>query len=198
MKLFSTEQRLKEELTKGNHEALAYLMDRYHHSLCVYVYSLSHDYEKAKDIVQNVFLNLWENRERISQVQSLRSFLYKSVYNGFLNEFRKDQRMLAIEEKHMERLYQVIEEDEELLEKQIGLIKSEIQKLPPKCRETFMLSKREGLTNIEIAGFMNVSIKTVENQMNKAFKILRKKLQSKIEPVLFLIFGLDLANSDPH
>ncbi|MBC6999817.1 RNA polymerase sigma-70 factor [Cytophaga sp. FL35] len=165
-------------------------MDSYHHRLCVYVYSLTHDQDSAKDIVQNVFIKLWEQKDRLMHVESLRSFLYKSVYNGFLNHLRSERRMLTIEEKHMERLYQIIEEDEELVEKQIVLIRTEIQNLPPKCRETFMLSKGEGLTNIEIANFMNVSLKTVENQMSKAFKILRKKLQHKIEPVLFLLFGI--------
>ena len=70
-------------------------------------------------------------------------------------------------------------------------------KLPPKCKETFLLSKQEGLTNIEIANFMNVSIRTVESHMNKAFRILREKLKDKVKPILFLMFGLDLKNGTP-
>lgn len=190
MSKYSNDFQVKQALERGDHKALEYLMDNYHHRLCVYVYSLTHDQDSAKDIVQNVFIKLWEQKDRLIHVDSLRSFLYKSVYNAFLNQLRSDKRMLTIEEKHIERLYQIIEEDEELVEKQIGLIRTEIQNLPPKCRETFMLSKGEGLTNIEIANFMNVSLKTVENQISKAFKILRKKLQHKIEPVLFLLFGI--------
>lgn len=167
-------------------------MDTYQHSLCIYIYSLTHDNEKAKDIVQNVFLKLWERRDRLTTIDSLKSFLYKSVYNGFLNQLRSDKKMLAIEEKHMHHLYQAIDEDEELLEKQIRIIKTEIQKLPPKCKETFILSKKEGLTNVEIASFMNVSIKTVENQMSKAFKILRKKLEHKVEPILFIMYNISI------
>ncbi|MFC4097297.1 RNA polymerase sigma factor [Euzebyella saccharophila] len=190
MSKYHNDFQVKQALREGDHKALEYLMDSYHHRLCVYVYSLTHDQDSAKDIVQNVFIKLWEQKDRLMHVESLRSFLYKSVYNGFLNHLRSERRMLTIEEKHMERLYQIIEEDQELVEKQIVLIRTEIQNLPPKCRETFMLSKGEGLTNIEIANFMNVSLKTVENQMSKAFKILRKKLQHKIEPVLFLLFGI--------
>ena len=73
----------------------------------------------------------------------------------------------------------------------VKLVKIEIQKLPSRCKETFLLSKQEGLTIVEIADFMNVSTRTVETQMSKAYKILREKLKDKIQPILFLLFGLD-------
>lgn len=189
---FSNNQILKDELEKGNHQALVFLMDTYHHSLCLYVYSLSNNYESAKDIVQNVFIKLWESRRRVQSIKSIKSFLYSSVYNRFIDQWRKDKRMLSIEEKHLEELNQIIvDENEDLLKKQINLVKLEIQKLPPRCKETFLLSKQDGLTNIEIANFMNVSNRTVEVQMNKAFSILREKLKDKIKPILFLLLGLN-------
>lgn len=189
---FSNEWKLKDELQKGNHDALVYLMDTYHQSLCLYVYSLSNDYELAKDIVQNVFIKIWEDRSKAHSIKSINNYLYKSVYNRFANYWRKDKRMLAIEEKHMEALNDIVlNEDKDLLQRQIKLVKSEIHNLPPKCKETFLLSKQEGLTNIEIAKFMNVSIRTVESQMNKAFKMLRERLQDKIQPILFLLLGID-------
>ncbi len=189
---FSNNTILKDELEKGNHQALVFLMNSYHHSLCLYVYSLSNDYEKAQDIVQNVFVKLWEKRHKAQSIKSVKGFLYTSVYNGFIDQWRKDKRMLVIEEKHLEALNYIIEnENENLLKKQIILVKLEIQKLPPRCKETFLLSKQDGLTNIEIANFMNVSNRTVEAQMNKAFKILRKKLKDKIKPIFFLLLGLN-------
>ena len=81
-------------------------------------------------------------------------------------------------------------ESEEELWAQIKLANQEIQNLPPKCKETFLLSKKEGLTVIEIAEFMNVSKRTVESQMNKAFRILREKLSDKIKAVLFILICL--------
>ena len=183
---------LKNELEKGNHQAIVFMMDTYHQPLCLYIYTLSNDYELAQDIVQNVFIKIWEERKRIHSIKSIKSYLYKSVYNRLLNQWRKDKRMLAIEEKHLEALTQIIEsENEDFLQKQIKLVTLEIQKLPPRCKETFLLSKQDGLTNIEIANFMNVSLRTVENQMNKAFRILRKKLKSRIKPILFLLLGFD-------
>ncbi|MEX0315734.1 MAG: RNA polymerase sigma factor [Allomuricauda sp.] len=192
---FSSDWILKDEFQKGNHKALVFLMDTYHQALCIYVHSLSNDYELAQDIVQNVFMKLWEDRYRIHSIKSIKSFLHKSVYNGFVNHWRKDKRMLVIEEKHLEALNQIVDnEHQDLLQRQIKLVKLEIQKLPPKCKETFLLSKQEGLTNMEIANFMNVSIRTVESQMNKAFRILREKLKDKIRPVLFLLLGFDSKN----
>lgn len=189
---FSNNKTLKDELEKGNHQALAFLMNTYHQSLCLYVYSLLNDYDGAQDIVQNTFIKLWEKRGKVQSIKSIKRFLYKSVYNGFIDQWRKDKRMLMIEKKHYEALEQIVDnENEELLKKQIELVKLEIQKLPPRCKETFILSKQDGLTNIEIADFMNVSTRTVEAQMNKAFKILREKLKDKIKPILFLLFGLN-------
>lgn len=189
----SNTKTLIKELEKGNHEGLVFLMNTYHHDLCLYAYSLSNDYDGAKDIVQNVFIKVWEDRRKLKHVRSIKSFLYKSVYNGFIDQWRKDKRMLAIEQKHFEVLEDIVKnENADILKKQMALVKQEIQKLPPKCKETFLLSKQEGLTNIEIANFMNVSIRTVEAQMNKAFRILRKKLEKEITPVLFMLFGIDL------
>lgn len=66
-----------------------------------------------------------------------------------------------------------------------------IDQLPPKCKETFLLNKKEGLTYIEIAEFQNVSVNTVEKQMGKAIRIVREKLKDKIKTVLFLLLGLN-------
>ena len=89
-------------------------------------------------------------------------------------------------------------ESEEELWAQIKLVNQEIQNLPPKCKETFLLSKKEGLTMIEIAEFMNVSKRTVESQMNKAFRILREKLSDKIKAVLFILICLFFPDIKNH
>ncbi|WP_243456827.1 sigma factor-like helix-turn-helix DNA-binding protein [Polaribacter batillariae] len=78
--------------------------------------------------------------------------------------------------------------EENSLEKLILLVKKEIENLPPKCKKTFVLSKQEGLTNIEIAEYLNISIKSVEAHITKAFSILRKTLGNKTNGVLFLLF----------
>jgi len=188
---FLNSKTLKSELAKGNEKALNFLMDLHHHSLSVYAYSLSHDTDTAKDIVQNVFIRLWEKRDDIQKIQSIKDFLYKSVYNEFINQYRKDiRRSLAYNKKHTQALSYIVESlDEDLLKKQVGIVKLEIEKLPSRCKETFLLSKQDGLTNAEIANYMKVSTKTVERQITKAFDILRTKLKSDISPLLFLLFS---------
>lgn len=188
---FKNEKELKIELKKGNEKALSFLIDTYHQPLCNYVYSLSNDFDGAKDIVQNIFIRLWEKREKIKAINSLKNFLYKCCYNEFISQYRKDKKILAFEVEHVNALEELIKnENEALLKKQIELLKIEIQNLPPRCKKTFLLSKEDGLSNMEIAHKMNVTIKTVESQITKAFKILRARLGDKIHPILFVMFNL--------
>ncbi|SFW28725.1 RNA polymerase sigma factor [Cellulophaga fucicola] len=188
--IFTNEEELKSELKKGNEKALSYLMDTYHQPLCLYVYSLSNDSDSAKDIVQNIFIRLWEKRNKTDGIISIKRFLYKCCYNEFINQYRKDKKILAFEVEHVNALEELIkDENEALLKRQIELLKKEIQNLPPRCKKTFLLSKEDGLSNMEIAHKMDVTIKTVEGQITKAFKILRSKLGDQINPVLFLLFN---------
>lgn len=79
--------------------------------------------------------------------------------------------------------------DSESFQRILKVVNKEIDGLPPKCKEVFILSKKEGLTNIEIAEHLEVSIKTVEAQITKAFSILRSSMQEKIKSIFFLFFG---------
>ena len=120
----------------------------------------------------------------------IKSYLYKSVYNEFIDQYRKNKKVLVLDKKYIDALtYIVEEEDEKSLEKLIYIVKKEIDKLPPKCKQTFLLSKEEGLTNLEIAEYLNVSIKSVEAHITKAFCTLRIALGDKTEGILFLLFG---------
>jgi RNA polymerase sigma-70 factor (ECF subfamily) len=71
----------------------------------------------------------------------------------------------------------------------VAIVKQEIQDLPPKCKEIFILGKQEGLTYAEIAEHLNISFRTVENQMSKAFVIIRQRVGDKMNTILFLLFG---------
>jgi RNA polymerase sigma-70 factor (ECF subfamily) len=187
---FAIEDVLLSEFQKGNDQALSYIMDHYHKPLCFYAYSLSNDYDGAKDIVQNIIINLWERRKALPKIKSFKSYLYKSVYNEFLNQIRTSSRMMVFEKEYFEALKDFVDDhDESKTKQQIALLHNEIEKLSPKCKETFLLCKREGLTYVEIADHLNISIKTVENHMIKAFSILRKKMKEKMNSLILLIFG---------
>src|SRR5690606_15097160 len=175
-------------LRSGDSKAYTMLVDIYHHKLCIYAYNLINDKQAAEDIVQNVFIRTWKNRNRLKCDFEIRSFLFKSVYNEFIDEYRKQKLVVPLEKKYIDALTTIVEnEDEYALERKIKLVKREIQNLPPKCREIFMLSKQDGLTNIEIAEYKQVSIKSVEANITKAFSILRQSIGDEIHQVLFLM-----------
>jgi RNA polymerase sigma-70 factor (ECF subfamily) len=178
-------------LKTGKASAYTYLVDTYHQKLCTYAYGLSQDIDLAEDIVQNVFIRIWKKREQLKTDFSIQSFLYKSVYNEFIDQYRKKKLLLPLEKKYIDALASIVEEeDQNSLEPLLNLVKLEIQNLPPKCKEAFLLSKQEGLTNIEIAEYLNVSIKSVEAHITKAFLILRNKIGDKMNGVMFLLFGI--------
>ena len=176
-------------LKKGESKAYSFMVDTYHNKLCAYAFELSNDYDLAKDIVQNVFVNIWRIRSKLKDDFAVKSYLYRSVYNEFLNQERNRKLLVRLDKKYIDVLNQVVEEDNhESMERLMIVVKREIENLTPKCKRTFLLSKQEGLSNIEIAAHLNVSIKSVEAHITKAYAILRKKVGTKIHNVLFLLF----------
>lgn len=186
---YSDNRILMEHLKKGEEDAYAYLMDTYYNKLCVYARSLSRDVYLAEDIVQNIFLRVWEQRQKLKDIYPIKSYLYQSVYNEFINQYRKKSNLMAVENEYMKDLNAILEEDTKDITKLIALVKQEIQNLPPKCKEIFIMGKQEGLTYVEISEHLNISFRTVENQMSKAFSIIREKVGDKMNTILFLMFG---------
>lgn len=187
---FKNDKILVKHLKKGNEQAYVFLLDTYHHLLSVYALGLTKDRAKAEDIVQNVFVKTWEFRERLQKEQSLKGYLYKLVYTEFIDQYRKTQSVHALEKKYHETLNLFFEENNiDELNSFFTQVNKKIQDLPPKCKQVFVLSKKEGLTNIEISEYLNVSVKTVEAQITKAFSVLRKHFQGKSKALLFLLFG---------
>lgn len=182
---------LIEHLRKGNEDAFAYLMDTYHKKLCVYAKSLCHDVYLAEDIVQNIFISIWERRQKLKEIYSIKSYLYQCIYNEFINQYRKKSSLIDFEKEYINTLNSILEEeDTNELNRLIALVKQEIHELPPKCKEIFIMGKQEGLTYAEIAEHLNISFRTVENQMSRAFTIIRQKVGDKMHTIFFLIFGI--------
>lgn len=187
---FTDNIQLINALKLGEPKAYTYLVDSYHHKLCAYAFSLTNDKDLAEDIVQNVFIRVWKKREHLKSEFSINGFLYRSVYNEFIDEYRKNRPVFRLEKKYIDALSTIVEgPDNHSIDKLIAMVKKEIKNLPPKCKEVFLLSKEEGLTNIEIAEYKEISIKSVEAHITKAFSILRKTVGDKMNGVLFLLFG---------
>ncbi|GGW48523.1 RNA polymerase sigma factor [Arenibacter certesii] len=194
MKTYSNDE-LTEQLIHGNEKAYIVLLDTYQRRLYAYALTLSGDPHSAKDIVQNVFLNTWRSRKTLNPDLSIQNFLFKSVYNAFVNHYQQQKSSMILYNKYVEALKEVVEESHENdLARMIKVMNTEINSLPPKCKEIFIMSKKEGLTNREISEHLNITVKAVEAQITKAFRILKNRLGEKYKMVLYAFIAMSPKN----
>jgi len=172
-------KKLVELLKRGDEEAFSKLVNTYSRRLFAYAVSLSGDYSLAKDIVQEVLLKTFEHRKKLNPDFSIEGFLYRSTYNQFINTYHKNISLLKLHDEYVKYLNQSIEENNyQDYDKMINIMNKAIEKLPKKCKEIFLLSKKEGYTNMEISEILSISIKTVESQITIAFKKIKKYTDS--------------------
>ena len=161
-------------LKSGDEFAFTELVNKYNKRLFAYAISLSGDYSLAKDIVQDVFIKTYEFRKRLNPEFSISGFLYRSVYNQFINIYHKNKSLLKVQDEYVRFLNQIIDETSDSeFDRLIKIVNESINNLPKRCKEIFVLSKKEGYTNLEISEILNISIKTVEAQITIAFKSIR-------------------------
>ena len=184
-----------EKLKKGDYDAYTLLMNNYYKNLCGYANLFTKDPSKSEDIVQNVFVKLWVYRKKIDSNIPIKRYLHKSVYNEFIDQYRKNKSVISLEEKHLKAINTVIDNNSFDIEQLMTRVNNEIEKLPGKCKRVFILNKKEGLTHDEIAEYLQISKKTVEGHITRAFKILNQKLGKKIKSILIIIFDFKLTNS---
>jgi RNA polymerase sigma-70 factor (ECF subfamily) len=179
------DQRLCALLKEGDEKAFASIFNRYQAPLFDFAYKRIRDKDEAKDIVQEIFVRLWNNREELQIKNSLRAYLYRCALNGVLNKVSRQ----VVREEYVSSLQQMIEghtreADYHIREADMErLINAEIAALPPKMREVFEMRKTEYLSNKEIAGRMGISEQTVETHMKRALRALRMRLSA----IVFLI-----------
>lgn len=147
--------------------------------------------EDAEEIVQDMFFRLWRNRNNINILTSTKSYLYTSAKNSVLNKIKheKVKRLYASDYLHTNK-EEFDEDDYNENRERLKSIEIAIAELPPKRREIFIKSKVEGLKYKEIADELQISIKTVENQMGEALKFLRNKLSAKEFLILLMMVNL--------
>ncbi len=147
----------------------------------MYALRIVDDADDAEDLVVETFLKTWHQVEEGGEIDNFKAFLYRAVRNECISFLRRKKETVGVE-----FIPEVDEETVDTSERDAEIWKA-IDQLPEKCREVFLLSKRDGLTNEEIAEELGISIKTVKNQMTKAFSRLREALSSGHKP-FFLPF----------
>ena len=154
------------------------LVNLYGDKLFAYALSLCSEHQISAEIVQQVFVNIFERKNKLSNKHSLKSYLYKSTFNKFVDIYRKKKSMTMLHEQYYLMLDQfALKSDDDYIKKRVEIMNLEIDKLPNKTKEVFYLSKKRGFSNIEISELLDVSVKTVEGHMTKAFKQLRTEVK---------------------
>ncbi len=154
--------------------------------LCGFAMKFTGDLDAAKNLVHEVFIQVWEKFDSLPSDTHYKSYFYTAVRNRCLNYIRDKKKFVAIENVAEHQLTEINSELEtvELEEK----IEAAIASLPEKCRMVFELSRIEGLKYSQIAGKMNISIKTVEAQMSKALGVMKEHLREFLT-IIFAFWG---------
>jgi RNA polymerase sigma-70 factor (family 1) len=167
---------------------------RFYEPLCQYAFTFVKEQAACEDIVQDIFLRIWEKKQDLIGKPDLQYYLYTAVRNNcltWLEKQRKDPSVYLLTDDIADE--EATLPGEPIPEKDMtSLLKKAFDQLPPKCREVFALSRISGLSYQQISDVLGISIKTVENQVGKALKILRAWWQQQQTPLWmpWLFFSL--------
>ena len=185
----SSDLELLEKLRMGKSEALDALFRRYYVSCCQTAERILRDSSAAEDIVQDLFLWLWTKRATLPLIDEPRAYLLRATRNRSLNWLRDrakipsaDGDMPEIPSREQQPIKQL-----ELAELK-ARIDAAIDSLPERCRLVYVLCRLEGMPRNEVAERLNISLKTVENQMTRAYRYLRDYLSFALLLTLTLFF----------
>lgn len=168
----------------GDNEAFSLLFQRYHTRLCSFVYSLVSCRQTTEEIVSDVFVKVWNNRETLRIQSSLKAYLLVSVRNQTIDYLRRQQRRRTVSTE--EAYIHLPDPDKGAEERVLGaeanaIIEAAIDQLPPQGRTIFRLSRDGGMKYREIADHLHISIKTVETHMTRSLVFLRKTVSSQLQ-----------------
>lgn len=180
---------LLKKLKKGDEKAYEFLFKNYYEQLVLFAVKYIHDLDKAKELVQDLFVTFYEKRAQIEIATSIKSYLYNATKNKCINDINS----VKTKAKHEEYIKLTTNNKENNIEQTIYKNEMEtalmgaIDNLPARCKMVFRMNRLEGLTNPEIAEKLQISKRTVETQISKALKILRSELKPYLANAVVLI-----------
>ena len=181
-------------ILEGNQPAFEMIFKTYYKPLCHYAHSFLNDKNEAEEVVQTTFIKIWEKKNELNIQSTLKAYLYSMVRNGCLNVIKHEK----VKQLHAQRHVQETERSRELVDEKVlsndleSKIYLAMKALPEQCRLVFQLSRFEELKYQEIAYQLQISVKTVENQMGKALKIMRTQLKEYLPLYMLLLNNLIL------
>jgi RNA polymerase sigma-70 factor (ECF subfamily) len=178
-------------VSQGSEMAFEKFFKTYFKSLHAYAFTVLQDEIMAEEIVQQVFYKIWEKKEQFRVHSSVKAFLYKAVYNECLNYLKHQQHRLNHQNYVVYTSRNQASNENAALRVELNELETRLHKaineLPEQCRNIFYMSRFDELKYREIADELGISIKTVEAQMGKALKVLRKKLIDFLPILIWLI-----------
>jgi RNA polymerase sigma-70 factor (ECF subfamily) len=165
------------------------LFKSHYSPLCSYANQFLRDLDASEEVVQEVMFKIWTGRDSLVISTSMKSYLFRAVRNSSMNVLKHHK----VQEEYRQSLGKEGEPvtrtmEDEMIATELGdKIREAIDRLPLERRKVFIMSRYEGMTYAQIAGKLNISVKTVENQMGKALKTLRVELKEYL-PVLLVFF----------
>ena len=184
----NTDEQLLQAIAHGEHVALDLLYSRYWQRLFMAAYNVLKNKSACEDIVQEAFVQIWQRRQQLNIQTSLEAYLFSMIRYSVFRYIKKEQAHSQVFENLHERVHSITPEDiivEKNIRSQVAVV---VNSLPQKCREVYILSREEHLTHHEIANRLNISTKTVENQITLALKKIRFSIARMTGIFMFINF----------
>jgi RNA polymerase sigma-70 factor, ECF subfamily len=184
-----TDELLRLSLKQGQQRAYEMIFREWYTPLVRFADSLLRDTDMAEDCVQRVFIRVWEKREEIAIELSVKAYFYRAVRNACLNVIKHRKVEAEYSREHLALSGISSEMDTGTGELEQAIARA-IASLPDQCRKVFELSRFEGMKYAEIAESLNISVKTVENHMGKALRMMRAELGDYLPVFLLIAHGI--------
>lgn len=176
--MYQQDKTIIEQIKQGNYGSFHILFDKYYGALCAYAFEITQNKEASKDIVQELFIKLWNIRNRLDIKSNVNAYLFRACKNGALNYMRyENARYKSFKSPDLpspQISHDFLEEQEF-----VAFVNQCIDELPERSKQVFLLSRFEELKQKEIADKLNISVKTIKNQIWKSLQYLRTCLENK-------------------
>lgn len=175
----ASDEQLFKEIKKGNRKAWELIIKSYYNALFVFILGMVKEKESAEELVQDVFVNIWDKRDKINITTSLKAYLYRASRNHTLNFLKRKKFEMDYHKRLAETSSYLDNKTEDSIhytELQKHLFKA-IEDLPDNCKHIFKMSRYEELTYKEISDVLGVPVRSVHYQIGLALKELRNKLK---------------------
>lgn len=184
-----SDRALIERIANNDEEAYASLFRQFYVQLCRFSLKYVREEAVSEEIVQDVFISLWEKRESLNIHSSLKAYLFRAVKNSSINYLNSQFARQDFQRDFFDHTELPVNNTQETLvyDELREIVQKAINGLPSRCRTIYTMSRNTGMSYQEIANELDVSVKTVETQMGIAFKKLRSYLQHHWELLIILV-----------